>query len=73
MELDIWVPGYNLAIEYQGEQHYHNLQQMSSSLALSYHERDKLKEEKCKDLNIRLVVVPYWWDQSLESLKELMN
>eukprot|EP01124_Arcella_intermedia_P022228 TRINITY_DN3269_c0_g1_i6.p1 TRINITY_DN3269_c0_g1~~TRINITY_DN3269_c0_g1_i6.p1 ORF type:complete len:532 (-),score=121.07 TRINITY_DN3269_c0_g1_i6:292-1683(-) len=70
MELDIWVPRYQLALEYQGEHHYHDLCSAygpSGSLAL-YAQRDERKKQACREMGITLITVPYWWDGSKESL-----
>eukprot|EP01125_Pyxidicula_operculata_P013676 TRINITY_DN4544_c0_g1_i1.p1 TRINITY_DN4544_c0_g1~~TRINITY_DN4544_c0_g1_i1.p1 ORF type:complete len:657 (+),score=99.41 TRINITY_DN4544_c0_g1_i1:645-2615(+) len=70
IEFDLWLPKVKLAVEYQGEQHYNDLQRAfgpSSSLELYTH-RDKQKQELC-DLNgITLLQVPYWWNGDLQSL-----
>eukprot|EP01124_Arcella_intermedia_P026011 TRINITY_DN4792_c0_g1_i1.p1 TRINITY_DN4792_c0_g1~~TRINITY_DN4792_c0_g1_i1.p1 ORF type:complete len:410 (-),score=76.14 TRINITY_DN4792_c0_g1_i1:20-1249(-) len=66
MELDIWVPKFQLALEYQGEQHYHEFS-VFNSLA-SYIKRDIKKKQRCIERGITLVTVPYWWDGKKESL-----
>lgn len=45
-ELDIYLPEYNLAIEYNGEYWHKNSQAL-----------DNLKKRLCKDLNIKLLTV----------------
>lgn len=87
MELDLWLPSFNLAIEYQGEQHYHELGTAfgHSGGLIGYSLRDRKKKEECTlrgmcesdvnyfyNLGICLVVVPYWWDGTTESLKEII-
>eukprot|EP01124_Arcella_intermedia_P023593 TRINITY_DN3774_c0_g1_i1.p1 TRINITY_DN3774_c0_g1~~TRINITY_DN3774_c0_g1_i1.p1 ORF type:complete len:364 (+),score=65.72 TRINITY_DN3774_c0_g1_i1:160-1251(+) len=72
MELDIWVPSYNLALEYQGEQHYHEFSIFNKSLAL-YIERDKKKKKSCEEKSITLVTVPYWWDRQSTSLATTLH
>lgn len=74
MELDIWIPHHSLAFEYQGEQHYHTLSFTSPTNALSeYTRRDKVKEATCERMGVKLIVVPYWWDQTSISLRELIE
>lgn len=106
IELDVWIPKLNLALEYQGEQHYYDLNRKRAYtqlaapafkqeqnphtdtepettitkttasihyLSLPYFTRDKIKEDKCRELNIGLVSIPYWWDQTIESLRELAH
>lgn len=46
MELDIYIPSLNIGIEYDGD-YWHSLPNMV--------ERDKLKDEVCKDKNISLI------------------
>eukprot|EP01124_Arcella_intermedia_P003554 TRINITY_DN11962_c0_g1_i1.p1 TRINITY_DN11962_c0_g1~~TRINITY_DN11962_c0_g1_i1.p1 ORF type:complete len:399 (-),score=89.00 TRINITY_DN11962_c0_g1_i1:7-1203(-) len=61
MELDIWVPEYQIALEYQGEHHYHDLYVYGPSGTLSqYTQRDIKKKEACLKKGITLVTIPYW-------------
>jgi len=62
MELDIWVPQYNLALEYQGEQHYYDLHKAfgpTGTMAM-YTTRDLMKKNYCTQKGITLVAIPYW-------------
>lgn len=69
----MWIPSLNLALEYQGEQHYHNFAYAfgSSNSHTSYTLRDKEKKRKSEESGIKLVEIPYWWDLSLSSLDAL--
>eukprot|EP01124_Arcella_intermedia_P028018 TRINITY_DN5608_c0_g1_i1.p1 TRINITY_DN5608_c0_g1~~TRINITY_DN5608_c0_g1_i1.p1 ORF type:complete len:508 (+),score=131.08 TRINITY_DN5608_c0_g1_i1:7-1530(+) len=70
MELDIWVPKFQLALEYQGEHHFYDLCSAygpSGTLSL-YSKRDEKKKQSCLEKGITLVTVPYWWDRKKESL-----
>eukprot|EP01124_Arcella_intermedia_P022552 TRINITY_DN3388_c1_g1_i1.p1 TRINITY_DN3388_c1_g1~~TRINITY_DN3388_c1_g1_i1.p1 ORF type:complete len:479 (-),score=72.36 TRINITY_DN3388_c1_g1_i1:7-1443(-) len=72
VELDLYLPQRNLAIEYQGEQHYNNLEKAGF---LPLHQRtllDSQKKEICSLNKIQLIHVPYWWDQKLESLRDMV-
>lgn len=60
-ELDIYIPSLQLAIEYQGAQHY---SQHSKQFFMGDMEKDKWKRAACKQLGISLVEVPYWWKES---------
>lgn len=74
MELDIWVPTIKTAFEYQGEQHYHSLENIfgaSGKLDLSTL-RDQRKIQRCNELGITLVIVPCWWDEARESLEAVI-
>eukprot|EP01126_Amoeba_proteus_P021253 TRINITY_DN2152_c0_g1_i5.p1 TRINITY_DN2152_c0_g1~~TRINITY_DN2152_c0_g1_i5.p1 ORF type:complete len:459 (-),score=79.09 TRINITY_DN2152_c0_g1_i5:847-2223(-) len=74
MQLDIWIPKYNLALEYQGEQHYYDLPQRDGpGTVLVVWERDRLKTEACEKKGILLVQIPYWWDKSKESLSSTLH
>lgn len=77
MELDVFVPDFNLAFEYQGffklkvkvqgEQHYSPIYHMSTD-HLQLVQRDEEKRNACENANITLIEVPYWWDFSKSSL-----
>jgi hypothetical protein len=66
MQLDVFVPSLKLAVEYQGEQHFKSQHIYNESNMVQI--RDNLKKEACKQLGITLLEIPYWWDQSIESL-----
>ena len=68
LEYDIFVPTLNMAIEYQGEQHYDDLPMGFSPLE-EYRSRDVLKRFLSEKLKIKLITVPYWCDLSLASLR----
>ena len=67
LELDIYLPQLNLAVEYQGRQHYDDLPAAFSSLE-SYQSRDTLKISLCSLHHISLLFIPFWWDLSFSSL-----
>lgn len=57
---DIYFPKYNIAIEYNGIQHYEPRDQFGG--INEYHktiERDRLKIQKCKDNNCKLFILKY--------------
>ena len=63
---DIFIPSLNLAIEYQGEQHYDEIPSISSiQVAQS---RDIGKLSRSSKLSVHIIFIPYWWDLSLASL-----
>jgi hypothetical protein len=66
IELDLYLPNEKLAFEYQGEQHYHDI--FTIGRGWNQKERDEEKKLKCKEKNIVLIDIPYWWDRNKESL-----
>ena len=68
LEFDIFHPSLNIAFEYQGQQHFDDIPS-GFGLIESYLSRDIVKIQLAKENNIFLIVVPYWWDQSIISLQ----
>lgn len=64
--LDIFLPELSLAIEYNGEQHYHEVPIFGPLEVIQ--RRDREKAELCAQQGIRLFTVPYWWDGQQGSL-----
>ena len=58
VELDIFIPEYSLAFEYQGEHHFMDIPSMG--YLEQYQCRDAEKKELCTQYGITLVEVPYW-------------
>lgn len=52
--------------EYNGPQHYEEIPFFGPLEAIQ--ERDLRKQELCRQAGIRLVSVPYWWDEQVASL-----
>ena len=55
LELDIFIEGLSLAVEYQGEQHYKPIYGMSGDFA-AQKIRDKEKQEVCKQVSHQWVI-----------------
>ena len=70
LKLDFFVPTLSVAIEYQGEHHYDDLPSGFGALEV-YKEKDREKIELCKQYNVKLMLVPYWWDQKQNQLGQL--
>jgi hypothetical protein len=66
MELDVYIPSLELALEYQGEQHYKPAFEMHERAQQK--RRDYDKEQRCKELGISLVQIPYWWNCTIDTL-----
>lgn len=70
--LDIYFPKYNIAIEYDGEQHFMPIKHFGGELQLSIQkESDKQKEQKCLDNLCKLFGVKY--DYKDEDFNNLVN
>jgi len=70
ISVDIFIPDYNLAVEYQGEQHFNSIQKWGGDNALiNIQKRDKEKKEKLKQSNIELIEIDYRWDGRKESIE----
>ena len=61
LPFDFYLPDYNAVIEYNGLQHYTARDYFGGEKALAYTQRhDKMKEEYCKNNNIRFLCIPYF-------------
>ena len=69
---DIYLPEKNIAIEYQGQQHYQSIDFFGGDEALKKTiERDELKKKKAEENDCILILVDYGY--SWESLRKLIN
>lgn len=60
MSLDFYIPEYNIAIEYQGRQHFISISRFGGAEEFNKTtERDKIKFEKCKTNGIEIVYFTY--------------
>ena len=60
LEIDIWLPERRLAIEYQGQQHFHPVEAWGGAAALSaVQARDARKARLCAELGVHLVTIDY--------------
>ena len=61
LRFDFYLPELNIAIEYQGKQHYEPYEYFGGQekylMTLKY---DKIKQDYCKNNNIKLIIIPYW-------------
>ena len=80
MQLDIWVPKLQLAIEYQGEQHFfehwsarYRSEEYSRANLSAVQERDEEKRLACKENGITLLEVDFTWDKKIESVKSMLS
>jgi hypothetical protein len=65
LKFDFFVPRNNIIIEYDGKQHFYSGQfmrgqYMTTTEDLKYSQiKDKIKDEYCKDKNIKLIRISY--------------
>ena len=72
VQFDVFMIKKNIAIEYHGKQHYEDIPTGFSNLE-TYQQRDVEKENLCKKYGIQLIVIPYWWDNKLDSLRTTLH
>lgn len=64
LKFDFYLPDYNYCIEYDGIQHFdYRKSKISWNTKENFEQtqyRDNLKNQYCKDHNIKLVRIPYW-------------
>lgn len=57
-----------------GEHHYHQMNRAyGPGLEGLYSSNDKSKLKLCKENEISLIIVPYWWDSTMIQLKEFIT
>lgn len=70
MSYDVFITGLNIAIEYQGKQHFEPVEYFGGQQAFeSTKARDELKKKLSMEHGIKLIYVNYWEDISIELLK----
>lgn len=67
LPFDFYLPDYNILIEYNGLQHYKDIDIGRTELALIQH-RDSIKKKYCEDNNIQLIIIPYWDKDKIEDI-----
>lgn len=65
---DFYLPEYNICIEYDGEQHFKKCSFQSQKDFEESIKRDKIKDDYCKNNNIRLIRIPYTKFKCIETL-----
>jgi len=71
-QLDIYYPTIATGLEYQGIQHFDDVSRLFQAHP-QVKSRDKEKESVCKLLGLTLIEIPFWWNESLVGLKELIS
>ena len=61
LRLDYYLVDYNIAIEYQGEQHFHSVKYFGGNKRfIDRIERDKRKKELCDKNNVKILYVSFY-------------
>lgn len=74
LRFDFYLPTYNILIEYDGEQHFRPVDFANRGLewankVFEYNQiKDKIKNDYCKDNNIKLIRIPYWNFDNIETI-----
>ena len=71
VQFDIFMIERNIAIEYHGKHHYEDIPFGFANVE-TYKNRDFEKEKICSEHGIQLIVIPYWWDNKLDSLRSFL-
>jgi len=66
MEFDIYIPQYNLIVEWFGREHYTFHWRYGPSEPQK--QRDQEKRDVLKKAGITHIIIPHWWDGSKDSL-----
>ena len=71
LELDIYLPGRRLGIEYQGQQHFHPVKAWGGEEALrDLQARDARKAEICRAAGVHLVAIDFTEPLTAEHIRE---
>lgn len=69
LPFDVYLPKFNVLIEYDGEQHYHPIPRGNGDGVEDFYKiqnNDEIKTQYCKDKNIPLIRIPYWEFDDME-------
>lgn len=73
LHLDFYLPSFDLAIEYDGAQHYRPVDWFGGKASFDKQKkRDKLKDQYCKDHGIKLIRIPYTVT-TVKQIKEILS
>lgn len=67
LRFDFYLPDYNCCIEYDGEQHFLNIEYWSNDYNYRK-ELDEIKNQYCKDNNIKLIRISYTEYDNIEQI-----
>ena len=72
IQFDVFLVNKNIAFEYHGQQHYDDIPSAFATVEM-YKNRDKEKALLCKKFGVTLIVIPYWWNNREDSLRNTIN
>lgn len=71
LPFDFYLPFYNVVVEYDGELHYEAVDYFGGDDKLKYTQNhDNIKNDYCKEHNIKLIRIPYW---DFDNIEEILN
>ena len=75
IRFDIFIPSLNVAIEYDGEQHFKPIKHFGGEEGFNKtKERDMVKNNYCKENNIKLLRIPYYEKNNIPKIiKEFLS
>ena len=74
LSFDFYLPDYNVCIEFQGEQHFKSVEFWGGDEGLKDRQiKDKIKEEYCKEKNVRLIPINFNDDIEIKLGKSLLK
>jgi len=69
LSFDFYLPEYNMCVEFDGIQHFKSIEYFGGEKKFLYtKENDKIKNEYCKNNNIRLLRIPYNKYKKIENI-----
>ena len=69
LRFDFYLEKYNMTIEYDGQQHFKPVDKFGGEEEFKNTQlRDKLKNQYCKDNNIKLIRIPYYDFNNIENI-----
>ncbi len=74
LELDVFIPEYNLGIEYQGEQHFEAIEHWGGKEGLLQRQkRDKKKKKLCNQIGYKLIEFIYSEELTVEKVEKKLS
>lgn len=67
LPFDFYIPSKNICIEYDGEQHFREVEYFNNTLKY-IQKHDRIKTDYCKSNNINLIRIPYTEFNNIESI-----